>query len=233
MDRLFILNRHVHVFASSTPPKLLSGLTAAQKKLIIQSAERRRIPTNRVIVRIGDPAAHLFLVMKGTVKYYRLTKTGDEVLLWWLTTDDSFGIGTLLAASTNYIATAQAVEESELLVWSRQKIRSLAASHKVLTQNALHIALDALATYTDRVVGLATGTAKQRLARTLLQLGRQVGRVQPSGVELTMLNEHLARMANVSSFTASRQLKEWEREGIVQKSRGKVVILDPEGLLID
>jgi DNA-binding transcriptional regulator YhcF (GntR family) len=48
-----------------------------------------------------------------------------------------------------------------------------------------------------------------------------------------MLNEHLARMANVSPFTASRQLKDWERRGIIKKSRGKIVIVAPEALLFD
>jgi CRP/FNR family transcriptional regulator, nitrogen oxide reductase regulator len=57
--------------------------------------------------------------------------------------------------------------------------------------------------------------------------------VRPTGVELSIMNEDLAGLANVSAFTASRLLKEWERQGIVQKSRGKVCILSPESLLID
>jgi DNA-binding transcriptional regulator YhcF (GntR family) len=47
------------------------------------------------------------------------------------------------------------------------------------------------------------------------------------------MNEDLASMANVSAFTASRQLKQWERQGIVKKQRGKVSVLSPESLLID
>ena len=165
----------MHILAPSTPPKLLSGLTPAQTKIVIESAERRKIPAKGVIVRTGDPAANLFLVTQGTVKYYRVTQTGEEVLLWWLTTDDSFGIGTLLATPLlNYVATAQAVEDSELLVWSGEKIRTLAASYRLISQNALHIVLYALGTYTDRLVGLATATAEQRLSRTLIQLGRQL-----------------------------------------------------------
>jgi len=223
----------VHILAPLTPPKLLSGLTPAQKKIVIHSAEQRRISAKQLIVRTGDPAANLFLLIQGTIKYYRVTKTGEEVLLWWLVKDDCFGIGALLGAPQNYIATAQAVEDCELLVWNQQKMRSLAANYKVISQNALHIVLFALAAHTERLIGLATGTAEQRLAHTLLQLSRQVGIVRPNGVELTMLNEHLARMANVSPFTASRQLKDWERRGIIKKSRGKIVIVAPEALLFD
>jgi hypothetical protein len=35
----------------------------------------------------------------------------------------------------------------------------------------------------------------------------------------------------VSIFTASRLLKDWERKGAVEKSRGKVLIRRPEKLL--
>jgi len=214
-------------------PKLLSGLTPDQKKLILQSAEPRRVAANQVILSAGDPATSLFLLTQGRAKYYRVTKKGEEVLLWWLRPGDSFGIGTLLTMSWRYIATAQAVDDCDLLVWHREVIRSLAAAHELLAQNALQIVLDCLAIYTDRLVGMSTGTAEERLAYTLLQLGEHIGQVRPGGVELAIMNEDLASMANVSTFTASRQLKHWERQGIVKKDRGKVSILSPEGLVID
>jgi CRP-like cAMP-binding protein len=53
----------------------------------------------------------------------------------------------------------------------------------------------------------------------------------PSGVEVDVKNVELASLADVSSFTASRLLQEWERKGAVEKSRGKVLIRSPEKLL--
>jgi CRP-like cAMP-binding protein len=218
---------------TSPPPKFLSGFAAHQKKLILQSAGPRKYAKGSVIVRTGDPATHLFLVKRGRVKFYRVTKRGEEVLLWWLSPGDCFGIGTLFAVPVHYIGTAQAVEDCELVVWNRSTIRSLAAKNERLGQNALHIILDCLAAFAERVVGQTTETAEQRLARTLLQLGRRAGRVRRDHIELDILNEDLAGLSDVSVFTASRQLKEWERQGVVRKIRGHVHILSPEGLLID
>src|SRR5207247_1951835 len=172
----------------STPTKFLSGLTPAQKKLVLQSAELRKVQADRVIVNAGDPATSLFLLKHGRAKYYRITKKGEEVVLWWLTAGDTFGIGTLLAMPINYIGTAQALDECELLVWSRNRIRLLAEKHRILAQNALHIILYCLAAYTERLIGLATGTAEERLAYTLLQLARRAGHMRPDGAELTILN---------------------------------------------
>jgi CRP-like cAMP-binding protein len=218
---------------NSRPPKLLSGFTPDQIKLVLRSADRRTFQANDVIVMGGDPATSLFQLTEGTAKYFRVTKTGDEVLLWWLSTGDTFGIGALLAGPLRYIGTAQAIDNCELLVWSQERIRSLAATYELLAENALSIILYYLAAYADRLVGLTTETAEQRLARTLLQLSHRAGRVRSTGVELAITNEDLSGLANVSAFTASRHLQKWEREGVIKKSRGKVQILSPESLPID
>ncbi|MFY9939849.1 MAG: helix-turn-helix domain-containing protein [Silvibacterium sp.] len=51
------------------------------------------------------------------------------------------------------------------------------------------------------------------------------------GVELNVRNEELANEANITVFTASRLLNEWQRQGILTKSRGKVVLRSPEALM--
>jgi len=214
-------------------PSLFTGLTAHQQEVVRKSAERRKFLANQIIVRRGDPATRLFLLTEGTAKYYRITTKGDEVLLWWLTPGDTFGMAALLAPSVPLIATAHAIDDCEFMVWSGERVRSLAATGEVLTQNALHMVLYYLAALTDRLVGLATGTAEERLALALLQLAPRIGEVRPHGVEVPIMNEDLASLANVSPFTASRQLKEWERRGILQKGRGKVHILSPESLMMD
>src|SRR3954470_18984579 len=105
----------------SRPPSFLSGLTANERKLILESAERKEYRANQVIITTGASAARLFLMTEGRVKYYRVTAKGDEVLLWWLAADDIFGLGTLLHGPTFYIGTAQAIDDCELMVWNRNK----------------------------------------------------------------------------------------------------------------
>jgi CRP-like cAMP-binding protein len=226
-------NRRHTAARTLSHPSFLSGLTASAKKLIVQSAEIHKFPPNSIIVSTGDPATRLFLLRKGKVKYYRVTKKGDEVLLWWVSSGEAFGIAALGPLSLRYIGTAETIDDCELLVWSRQKIRHLAAEHEQLFQNALALLFHYLSEYSDRLVGLVSETAEHRLAHTLLQLGNRTGRVRPQGVEVAITNEHLSNLADVSAFTASRQLKQWEREGILQKGRGKILIVSPESFVND
>jgi CRP-like cAMP-binding protein len=214
-------------------PAFFSGLTASAKKLILDSAEHRGYSGNSLIVNAGDSATHLFLLRKGKVKYYRLSRKGDEVLLWWVSPGEIFGIGALAAAPLRYIGTAEAIGDCELLVWSRKKIRHLVANDNQLAQNALVILLHFLSEYADRLVGLVSESAAHRLAHTLLRLGSRTGHMTPEGVEITITNEHLSSLADVSSFTASRQLKQWARQGILQKGRGSIRIVSPESLVAE
>lgn len=217
--------------SQSPPPGLLSGMTPHQREQALQRAERRTYSAHQVIVNSGKPATRLFQLTKGTAKLYRVTKKGDEVLLWWLAAGDVFGVGALLSRPWHYIGTAEAVEDCEFLVWNRETIRPLAAIFELMTANALHIAMSAMADYTDRVVESAGETAEERLARTLVHVARRTGRVRPEGVDVTITNEDLGNLASVSMFTASRLMNKWEREGLIEKTRGKLRIFSPENLL--
>jgi CRP-like cAMP-binding protein len=215
------------------PPGLLSGLTAAQKKPVLEAAELQKFRAGRVSAHSGDLITGLFLLRKGTLKYYRVTKKGDEVLLWWVVSGDIFGIGSMLSAPMRHIGTAEVVDDCELLFWSRSKIRRLATAYGLLKENAMHILMYAMTEYIDRLMEVTKDTAEQRLARALLRLCRRNGHVNCGGVGLSITNERLGALANVSAFTVSRNLKQWERKGVIQKRRGGILILSPETLLFD
>ena len=65
----------------------------------------------------------------------------------------------------------------------------------------------------------------------LASIANGIGRRVAGGLELDVRNEELANEANVTLFTASRLLNEWQRAGILQKSRGKILLRSPESLL--
>jgi len=90
---------------------------------------------------------------------------------------------------------------------------------------------DHLASLTDALVARASQTAQQRLARMLVKSAHQIGHARRDGVEFDLTNEQLAEMADVSLFTASRQLSEWQSRGLLAKSRGKILLRSPEHLV--
>jgi CRP-like cAMP-binding protein len=81
-------------------------------------------------------------------------------------------------------------------------------------------------------MALVSHGARQRLARVLTTLAAGIGHKVPDGIELEITNEELANAANVTPFTASRLLSEWQRDGAVRKRRGSIVLRSPQRLLL-
>jgi CRP/FNR family transcriptional regulator, nitrogen oxide reductase regulator len=98
-------------------------------------------------------------------------------------------------------------------------------------ENALLISFDYLAAYRTAHASLICNTAPKRLAHVLAHLAHGIGHKVPGGIELDVRNEELAHEAHISPFTASRLLSAWQREGILVKRRGKVLLLFPDRLL--
>ena len=211
--------------------RLLDGIDPDVGRVIVASASRRSLRPEQVLYRIGEPAEHLFVITKGRVQLSRPSRAGRELMFGLLKRGDVLGLVCLLTRRCAYMGTAQATEAGEVLAWDRATVQRLARRHPQLTANALSVAVDLVAQFADRHEALVDATAQERLARALSRLGTQSDMRSAQGIEVRIKNEQLAALADVSAFTASRVLKQWERDGAVKKSRGTVRIVDPDGLL--
>ena len=213
-------------------PRFFSGLSASQLREIVSASEYRRFARNTVILSQGQSAGAVLLLLSGEVRTAFTTKSGQRLLLRWMPAGEVLGLATLLPSPSKYFVSTEAVKESWGLVWERATIRNLALRHPALWENAFAIISEALAGYLTVHVSQTCHTAPQRLARALVDLASAVGHRSSTGIELGVRNEDLANAANVTQFTASRVLNEWQRNGLVTKTRGKIVLRSPESLLL-
>jgi CRP-like cAMP-binding protein len=211
--------------------QMLTGFDDAALEVILAAGRERHFPPGQVLFRTGEPAERLFMLLRGSVRFSRVSDNGREVVMAVLASGDVCGLGSLVTSPMHYYGTAVTLEPSDILVWSQSAVLRLSTIYPRLSQNALHVALNYIAHFIDRQLRLASGTAEQRLAGTLIKLGTKNGHATPTGVELTLTNELLASLADVSPFTTSRAMQNWTRSGAITKSRGRVRITAPEKLL--
>ena len=213
-------------------PRFLEGLAPAEVKAVLAAAKLRRYLANSVVTNQGHPADHLFLLLRGGRGISPLRPMARRTLLLWLPPGDIFRRRCVaVKAFSLHLVSAETVMHSWVLVWDRATIRQLAARFPRLVENALLMAFDYLVVYRAMHVSLTCHTARQRLAAVLVNLASGIGQEVPGGIELDVNNEELANEANVTLFTASRLLSEWQRNGMVVKNRGKVLLRSPEQLL--
>jgi CRP-like cAMP-binding protein len=216
---------------SELAPGLLQGLAPADLATVLEGATLRRFPAHSIIASEGDCADELFLILEGRARTFTTTRRGEKVLLLRIPAGDGSGGRALLARPMKYLVSTEAVTDCSALAWSRSTILCFTKQYPILLENALMIASDYLAIYRDLHVAASYHTASQRVAQVLGKLAREVGRRGFEGTIINISNEELANEANVTIFTVSRMLGEWQKKGLVVKRRGKVVVRSLEDLI--
>jgi CRP-like cAMP-binding protein len=219
-------------FPAERKPRFLQGLATSDLALVMAASTPRRFLANSIVTNQGDTADHFFLLSKGCARHFSITEEGRKVLLVWLSAGDVFGGSSLLLEPTSYLFSTEMVKDSCAFVWRRSVIRDLVGRYPTLQENALSIASDYITWFHASHLALISYTARQRLGRVLMSLAQGIGHKVPGGIELDITNEQLANAANVTPFTASRLLSEWQRNGAVTKSRGSVVVRAPQRLFL-
>jgi CRP/FNR family transcriptional regulator, nitrogen oxide reductase regulator len=202
----------------------LDGLTPTDRKTLVAAATNRRYFANSVIINQGQPADRLFLLTKGLARFFFVTEEGRKLLFRWVGPGDLCGVGAILSGPSSYLVSTETVIDSSVLVWDRLTIRGFVERNPRLLENALLTTSDYVAWQLSSHIGLACHTVQQRLAQVLVTLARTIGQETTGGVELQITNEDLANAANITPFTASRLMSKWQREGVLVKRRGKVLL---------
>ncbi len=217
--------------AGDVTNRLLGGMDPELQRIIIAEGTRTRLRPAQVLYRTGEPAEFLYLLVKGRVQLSRPSRAGREVLFSVLGAGDVLGLVCLLTRRAAYMGTAKTIDTGDALAWDRTTLHRLSRGAPQLVANALTVALGFVAQFADRHEALVEGTAAERLARALSHLGTHGAVSLATGIEIRIKNDELAGLADVSAFTTSRVLQQWERDGAIKKGRGVIRIMNPDGLL--
>jgi CRP-like cAMP-binding protein len=205
-----------------------------QKSLnsVIKSAHSRKVENDSFFFMEGDQAVSVFVLMQGKVKLTQVTPDGQQVILGYTVPGREFGVIAALVDVT-YPVSAQAVGGCHALAWDHETINQLMVRFPVIALNALRILAERIGGLQRRIRELATQRVERRIARTLLRLANQTGKMVANGVliDLPISRQDLAEMNGTTLYTVSRTLKKWETQEIISSKREQITILYPHGLV--
>ncbi len=219
------------VLVRELTPRFLEGLSPSECALLFEAATVEEFEPGYLITRQGFPGAALALLVQGRARFTCTTLAGRKLNLRWIYPGEICGMAALLSRQRNYLLSAEVVKPSVALVWRRSAIRSFAEGCPRLIDNGLLLAFEYIRLYQIAHISATSRTARQRLALVLGAVAEGIGQQVEDGVEVDVRNEDLAHEANVTVFTASRLLNEWQREGLLVKTRGKILLRSPQALL--
>jgi CRP-like cAMP-binding protein len=181
----------------------------------------------------GDPATHLYILSSGRVKLCKTNADGQQAIMGVIGAWQMFG-GVAALANKVYPVSAQAVELSQAFRWGTDTLEDFLKRYPVIAINTVNLMAEHVQEAQNQYLHLATERVEQRLARVLVRLARQVGQKTPQGVlvDFPLSRQDLAEMSGTTLYTVSRILSQWEKQGLVETGRERVLIRYPHGLVM-
>lgn len=206
---------------------LFASLAAEHLQKLADTAEIRTLKRGEFLFHQDGERESFCLVLSGVMRLVQVTEAGKSITMHTAIAGEPLAILYALIGDT-FSGSAEAMEESEIIVLPTSLVWELMATHSVVTLNILKMAAGRLREAHNRIRELSTENAEQRIARTVLRLIDKVGATNHNGgidLDMRLTRQDLAEMSGTTLETVSRTLKAWERLGIVQCHREKLTIL--------
>jgi CRP-like cAMP-binding protein len=203
--------------------ELFADLPSSVCTDIVSMARPRNYMCGHLMFFMGDTIKETLLLTAGQAKITQHAENGIEVILRLTAPGEVIGELGFEPRGT-HSSTAQALEACEVLVWDTGNFEAAMDRFPILRRNARCVVQRRLDELESRYCEVSVQTASPRLAHALVRLIDQIGQKVNSHVEINVSQEALAQMTAMTSFTVSRLLTDWEKQGILRVRRKAIEI---------
>jgi CRP/FNR family transcriptional regulator, cyclic AMP receptor protein len=227
-------SRMVEQGAVRVDARLLAGLPETERLAVLQAGRRRRFRRGEVVFHEGDLGDSLHMILRGHVAIRVSTPLGDTATLTVLGPPESFGEGALLSDDARRTATVVALDQLETLSLVRGTFERLRAAHPSVENVLVAVLALQVRRLSQHLLEALFVPADTRVLRRLLEMADAFWdepREAASGrVVLPLTQEDVASAAGTTRSTANRVLHAVAADGLVGLSRGRIEIVDRDGL---
>lgn len=190
------------------------------------SAVVEDVPAGASLVREGEPATRLGVLVSGKARVYHLTADGREIVF------ERMGVSQPLAAVAalaggRYPASVEATSPAIVAWLGSDSVFALLAAEPAVTRDVVSDLAQRLVTFTSVTTALSLDVP-QRLARYLFQRALAEGQASGHGVvvDLGMSKTDLAAALGTVPATLSRAFARLKRGGLIEVRARRVILLD-------
>lgn len=210
---------------------LFAALNEQQLSSLLDDSRLLNLDKGESVFQQGDPCHHFCFIISGSIKIFRTTPDGQEKVLEVIGDRSTFAEAMMFMDRDTYVASAQAVQPTQMLMLSNDVYRQLVRENED-TAMAL---LAALSVRLHRRVGeiemLSLKNATHRVIRYLLSQGlRHCGDCDELRFELPMAKRLVAGHLSIQPETFSRILHNLIQEELIRVDGRMICILHRERL---
>lgn len=209
---------------------LFRGLPIETQNEIIDVAQTRKIEKGRTLFSIGEPADYLYIIIKGWVKLFRVSKAGEETIIHILGPRESFAEAAVFSENQSYPVSAQSIEDTEVYAVPRSFFHRKVKEDSQFALNMLGTIAARQHYLVQQMEQVSSRSAAQRVGAFLLRFCID-SETNIAGKEVTLPYDKaiISARLNIKPETFSRALSTLTEYGVHTKNR-TVRITDPDCL---
>ncbi|MDO8266145.1 MAG: Crp/Fnr family transcriptional regulator [Candidatus Saccharibacteria bacterium] len=179
----------------------------------------RHFSKDETIINGTNEPEGVYLIKKGFVKAYTITKAGQENLLLIHDAGEFIPLIWALDGIHTEGLFYEAMSDVTVLRTSKEKLRTNMETNMWLCQEILKQSVNIISAYTRRIQTLEFRTARERLVAELLSLAEMFGKPQGNEVliDAPITHQDIADSINMTRETASRALELLFQEGLIKQ----------------
>jgi len=203
---------------------LFAGLEERDFEKIHQPIDQFVLPPGAVLYRAGSGGKHLFTVRSGVVKLVQYLPDGGQRIVRLARTTDVIGLEILVGDTFQHNAVV--LQDTEVCRFPSEAVSRLTQVNPKLHNELMNRWQRALSEADAWLTELSTGSAKQRVARLLLRLVKDVS----TGECDLFSREDMGAMLGITTETTSRTIAEFKRQSLLVETEPNRFLLDIRNL---
>ena len=207
---------------------LFSEMDASHLREISEISIIEKFKKNQHIFLENDPYKGIYIVLKGSVKIYRISSDAKEYILHLRKPPQAFADVPLFEEGGNYPANAMALEDSVLIFIPKQEFIELLGKNHCIAFKMLAGFAKRMRDMTNKMEEISTKEVSSRLARYILKEIEKNGSIKLKGpfLRLTMSKANVATYLGTITETLSRTFKKLHDDNIIVVTGKKIFVKD-------
>ncbi len=217
--------------SNSLDSNMLQLMTSKEHAKMLETSRKKFLPKGQVLFQYNDPAHVFYLITSGKIKLFRTTSAGREKVFKTYEKGKLIGVILMFIPNSCYPMTAQAEQDSEVIVVKKQVLVDMVSHSPQLAEHLLGCMGHHMLGLMNNIDKLTQPDGGQRLIIHLAEL-YQIQNNPELFITLTSTKQVLASQLGMLPETLSRLFRKFKEENLLVEQNHKVYFPDIDKLCL-
>ena len=213
MDKKTAIKIYLKTFLGTNDKDIADKIYEISKVVTVKAKEN--------LFREDDNAEYMYFVISGTIKLYRVSNDGKEIVIRIVSPQEIFAEATL-ARLQKYPVSSTAIKKSELLAIDVEQMRKIACENPEFMMQLLEAMTVQLKYMLDTISSLISDNTAGRLIKYLKKLSQNANN---ESFTLPISKSELSLLLGTTPETVSRIFKKLKNDGVIKQTGKKIELL--------